>query len=115
MSALQRLQGDFQDYILADQATGAIHAAVREQYGLKADARLAIYHRAYRSRLKQALCEAYDKTWTFVGDDMFADLADSYIAAHPSRHPNLRWFGGEFAAHGGPAGGISLHRRTGGP
>jgi hypothetical protein len=99
MNTLQRLQGDFQDYILADEATGAIHAAVREQYGLKAHARLAIYHRAYRSRLKQALCEAYDKTWTFVGDDMFADLADSYIAAHPSRHPNLRWFGGEFASH----------------
>jgi hypothetical protein len=100
MSAhLQQLQGDFQDYILADEATGAIHAAVREQYGLKADARLAIYHRAYRSRLKQALCEAYDKTWTFIGDDMFADLADSYIAAHPSRHANLRWFGAGFAAH----------------
>ena len=96
---LQQLQGDFQDYILADEAHGAIHAAVREQYGLKADARLAIYHRAYRSRLKQALCESFEKTWTFVGDDMFAELADSYIAAHPSRHANLRWFGGGFAAH----------------
>lgn len=99
MSGLLDIQRDFQDYILSDDAPGAIAASVRGQYGLKADARLAIYHRAYRIRLKQALCESYDKTWTFVGDDMFAGLADSYIAAYPSRHPNLRWFGGGFAAH----------------
>ena len=99
MSALDHLQRDFQHYILADEAPAAIHAAVREQYGLSAEARLAIYHRAYRSRLRQALCEAYDKTWSFIGDDMFADLANGYIAAHPSRHANLRWFGGGLAAH----------------
>lgn len=104
--SLSQLQGDFQDYLLSDVAevaSGAnaapIAGAVREQYGLKADARLAIYHRAYRSRLRQALCEAYDKTWSFVGDEMFADLANSYIAAQPSTFSNLRWFGGGFAAH----------------
>jgi hypothetical protein len=99
MSGLRQIQSDFQEYILSEDAPGAIAGAVREQYGLGADARLAIYHRAYRIRLKQALCENYDKTWTFLGDDMFAELAESYIAAHPSRHPNLRWFGGGFAAH----------------
>ena len=99
MSALDDLQRDFQRYILADQERGAIHGAVREQYGLDADARLAIYHRAYRSRLRQALCEAYDKTWTFIGDELFAELANSYIAAQPSQHANLRWFGGGLAAH----------------
>lgn len=99
MSALDRLQCDFQRYILNDEAPGAIHAAVREQYGLGAGSRLAIYHRAYRSRLRQALCEAYDKTWTFIGDDMFAELAGSYIAAQPSRHANLRWFGAGLAGH----------------
>jgi len=99
MNPLERLQLDFQRYILTDEAPGAIHAAVREQYGLSAGSRLAIYHRAYRSRLRQALCEAYDKTWTFVGDDMFAELANSYLAAHPSQHANLRWFGAGLAAH----------------
>jgi hypothetical protein len=110
VSALRAIQSDFQDYILnhsdadADAAAvagppPAIAAAVREQSGLDAAARLAIYHRAYRSRLRQALCEAYDKTWSYLGDELFAELADSYLAAHPSRHPNLRWFGAGFAAH----------------
>lgn len=103
MSALIRLQAGFRDYILADDAQGAILAEVREQYGLDAHARLGIYHRAYRSRLRQALCEAYDKTWSFVGDDIFAELANGYIAAHPSQHPNLRWFGGGFARHAAAA------------
>lgn len=100
MSALTTLQSDFQDYVLG--AAGehpAIAGAVREQFGLKAGERLAIYHNAYRSRLREALSESYDKTWSYIGDDMFAGLADSYIAAHPSRHPNLRWFGAHFAVH----------------
>lgn len=101
MSALQILQGDFQDYILSDDIAGrpAIADAVREQFGLSATDRLAIYHRAYRARMKEALCEAYDKTWTFIGDAMFAELADSYVADHPSTQRNLRWFGAGFAAH----------------
>lgn len=103
MNTLDQVQREFQRYILADDAPGAIHAAVREQYGLSATSRLAIYHRAYRSRLRQALCEAYDKTWTYVGDDLFAELADSYIAAQPSQHANLRWFGGGLAAHAAQA------------
>lgn len=103
MSGLSQLQAAFGDYILDDDAQGVIIAEVRDQYGLDAEARLGIYHRAYRSRLRQALCEAYDKTWSFVGDAMFAELANGYIAAHPSRHPNLRWFGGGFARHAASA------------
>lgn len=100
MSALATLQGDFQSYVLGVAGEWpAILGAVREQYGLKADARLAIYYNAYRIRLREALSENYDRTWSYIGDDMFAELADSYIAAHPSRHPNLRWFGADFAAH----------------
>ncbi|WP_295996931.1 DUF2063 domain-containing protein [Rugamonas sp.] len=100
MSALTTLQSDFQDYVLGSAGERpAIVGAVREQFGLKADARLAIYHNAYRIRLREALSASYDKTWSYIGDDMFAALADSYIAAHPSHHPNLRWFGGDFAAH----------------
>ena len=100
MSALDTLQGDFQNYVLGVAGERpAILGAVREQYGLKADARLAIYYNAYRIRLRLALSESYDKTWSYIGDAVFAELADGYIAAHPSRHPNLRWFGADFAAH----------------
>lgn len=105
MNTLAAIQDAFQDYLLAEQpdltGTGlpAITAAVREQYGLKAADRLAIYHRAYRSRLREALSTAFDKTWSYLGDELFAELADSYVAAHPSRHDNLRWYGAGFAAH----------------
>jgi hypothetical protein len=98
--SLQAVQQQFQDYILgALPAAPSLTAAVREQSGLKAEERLAIYHRAYRARLREALCEAYDKTWSYIGDEMFAELADSYVAAHPSPHRNLRWYGGGLAAH----------------
>lgn len=101
MTALHAIQHDFQDYLLQErqQDAPAIVAAVRAQYGLGAADRLAIYHRAYRSRLREALCEAYDKTWSYIGDEMFAELADSYVASHPSPHRNLRWYGDGLAAH----------------
>lgn len=69
------------------------------QSGLGALERLAIYRNAYRVRMREALCEAYDKTWSYLGDELFAQLADSYLAAHPSRQPNLRWYGDIFADH----------------
>jgi hypothetical protein len=100
MSALAQLQSDFQAFVLGTDAdlVPAIVSAVREQNGFAASDRLAIYHNAYRSRLRQALAECYDKTWSYIGDAMFAELATDYIDAHPSRHPNLRWFGDRFAA-----------------
>ena len=97
MNTLARLQGQFQDHVLGKDSD--IAASVREQFGLPAVERLAIYHNAYRIRLREALDEAFDKTWTYVGDEMFAELAESYIAAHPSAFHNLRWFGHRFAGH----------------
>lgn len=100
MSALAVIQSDFQDYVLgAGGAAPAIAAAVLGQRGLAAEERLAIYHRAYRIRMREALGEAYEKTWTYAGDALFDGLAESYLAAHPSGYRNLRWFGDQFAAH----------------
>lgn len=100
MSALQQVQTDFQDYVLgAGEGQGAIVGQVQAQGGLAPQARLAIYHRAYRSRLREALCEAYERTWTYAGDDLFGSLADDYVANYPSRYCNLRWYGDRFARH----------------
>ena len=99
MSTLSALQADFQQYVLGHAgAQPAIAAQVKAQGGLAADARLAIYYKAYRIRLREALCDAYDKTWTLIGDALFLDLAERYVAAHPSDFRNLRWFGDGFAA-----------------
>jgi hypothetical protein len=97
MSALAAIQSGFTDYIL--DGAPAIAGAVLGQQGVAAEERLAIYYRAYRIRMREALCETFDKTWTYAGDELFDGLAESYIAAHPSRFRNLRWYGDQFAAH----------------
>lgn len=95
--SLATLQQQFQDYVLSPRdALADIHHHVAGADGAQ---RLAVYHHAYRARLREALAEAYDLTWTYVGDELFAQLCDGYIDAHPSTFRNLRWFGGEFAAH----------------
>ncbi|MES2297352.1 MAG: DNA-binding domain-containing protein [Pseudomonadota bacterium] len=104
MSALDTLQTSFQDYVLGHpDGAAAIAGAINEQFGLPATERLAIYYNAYRIRLREALEEAYEQTWTLVGDAMFDDLAQTYLAAHPSAHYNLRWFGAHFAQHAAQA------------
>ena len=98
MTGLAQIQSDFQDYVLGQAgAQDVIAAQVRDQFGLRTPERLAIYRNAYRIRMREALSEAYGKTWTYVGDEMFAELADDYLAAHPSTFRNLRWYGGRFA------------------
>ena len=100
MNGLLQIQSAFQDYVLGPGgAQPAIAAAVRCQFGLGGHEGPAIYHNAYRSRMREALCAAYDRTWGYLGDELFAQLADSYLAAHPSRQPNLRWYGDAFADH----------------
>ena len=96
--SLQAIQNDFQEYVLGlggDQP--AIAADIATPHGLPAQRRLAIYHDAYRLRLHDALSEAYDKTHRYVGDDLFAELSNGYIAAQPSRYRNLRWYGDGFS------------------
>ena len=98
MKGLQELQSGFQDYVLGDGAVApAMHAAIRQQVGLGAPARLAIYHNAYRARMREALDEAFERTWTYAGDALFGELAHAYLAAHASTFSNLRWFGNRFA------------------
>lgn len=98
--SVQSIQADFQDYILAPGTeTPAIASAIAEQFGLKANDRLAIYHNAYRARLSEALSEAYEKTHSYLGDDLFAQMCDDYIEQTPSRSSNLRWYGDAFPAY----------------
>ncbi len=98
MNTLAAIQGSFQHYVLGEvEAEPAIAAAVLDQFGLPARDRLAIYHHAYRARIREALAEAFGKTWTYLGDDMFEQLVGGYLAAHPSQERNLRWYGAGFA------------------
>lgn len=60
--------------------------------------RLQIYRHAYRSRLTDALAANYPVLARALGDEAFARLALQYIAARPSRHASIRWFGDELGA-----------------
>jgi hypothetical protein len=76
LAAAIRDGGDAADLLAGDYATG-----------------LAVYRHAYRARLAEALADNYTVLARALGDDAFDALAQAYIAAEPSRHPSIRWFG----------------------
>ncbi len=87
MMSLQNLQGQMQAALLGDQPPPA---------GLLSDrceAQFAVYRHAYRARLCAALRDNYEVLPLVMGDDAFDALAHAYIAAQPSAHYSLRWFG----------------------
>ncbi len=66
---------------------------------------LAVYRHAYRARLAEALADNHTVLARALGDEAFDALAQAYIAAHPSRHPSIRWFGHRLADFMAEAGG----------
>ena len=61
------------------------------------DARLGIYRDAYRVRLIEALDDIYSVLHKLLGDETFVSLAEMFIAANPSVHRSIRWYGRELA------------------
>jgi hypothetical protein len=57
------------------------------------DPLLRIYRHAYAERLIGALRDNFGCLPQVMGDEAFDTLARAYLAAHPSRHPSIRWFG----------------------
>jgi hypothetical protein len=58
---------------------------------------LEVYRHAYRARLVEALTDNYTVLARALGDEAFDALGQAYLAARPSRHPSIRWFGHELA------------------
>lgn len=95
MKSVAALQRDFQRYVLGGGET--IAAEIIDGPRIDAKARLAIYAGAYGSRLQEVLAADYPALSALAGDDLFAEIAKTYLAAHPSRHPNAREFGRQLA------------------
>jgi len=57
---------------------------------------LGVYRHAYTARLIEVLTRDYPLLRGYMVDDQFDRLADAFISAHPSRSPNVRWFGAPF-------------------
>jgi hypothetical protein len=84
---------------LAGETAGslAVLDEIRGGGRLSAVERLDVYARMYCARLVDALAEDYPRVAVVLGAERFADVAHGYVAAHPSTHPSLRWFGRHFA------------------
>jgi len=90
--SLLALQTEFQSWLLGAPSAPERHLTGHD--GITPAIRLAVYHHAYRARLGDVLREAYDKTWTYVGDDAFNAAIDRCIAARPSTSRSLDDYGG---------------------
>lgn len=85
------LLADFQDYLLGNANDMSCH--VRSNGRLPAGELLEVYRRGYGLRLVEALANDFPGLRQMLGEDEFANVALDYVAAHPSRHPSLRWLG----------------------
>jgi hypothetical protein len=93
--ALETLQADFQNYILGDD--GAMAGKVRATAKADAATLLAVYRDGYALRLLEALETNFSTLKQVLGDDDFDAMGRGYIAAHPSKHFSIRWFGDRLA------------------
>lgn len=100
---LRELQRALQNYLLGepvaigDAADDAIVAAIVDAPPLSIPARLGIYRNAYQVRLIDALDDTYPVVHAVLGDDLFVALGEGFVAAHPSLHRSIRWYGAELA------------------
>jgi hypothetical protein len=89
--SLGDLQRAFQDYLLA--ASDTFQAAVRDTSKADRVTLLDVYRDGYALRLIEALTTDYPGVMAMAGPADFDHMARAYIAAHPSRHPSVRWYG----------------------
>jgi hypothetical protein len=92
---LYELQKDMQRQLLGEDS--AVSDAIVDAPPLPAAARLGIYRNAYQVRLIDALSDTYPILHRLLGDEMFMELGREFVAAHPSVHRSIRWYGRELA------------------
>ena len=93
MSALARVQGAFQDYLLRGER--AIESDVLGSARVPVATRLAVYGNAYRSRLAEALASNFPALAQLLGEEGFDRLASAYVQCHDSPYFSIRYYGGE--------------------
>lgn len=96
MLALRDLEAAFFAAVTGASSSAALLPEVRSDARLDAAARVDVYARMYVARLVDVLFEDYPRVAAIVGPDAFGVLARAYVAAHPSTHASLRWFGRDF-------------------
>ena len=98
MKSLKELQDEFQRGILAgaDTILAAVNDSAKEQKKIL----FGVYRNAYVAPLAEILGEDYEQVHAYLGDQGFARLVKSYIAANPSdQRSTRRWFGRHLSAY----------------
>jgi hypothetical protein len=90
MSDFARQQSAFQRGILTGD--DAVLAEILDSPKEKREVLYGVYRHAYGSRLVEAMRNEHEMLHLYLGDEMFDAMGHAYVAAHPSQHPNLRWF-----------------------
>jgi len=93
---LADLQAQFQRAIVegSDDILARIPNSPRESK----ETLFGVYRDAYVIRLVGILREDHERLARYIGDDAFTQIAQDFIAAHPSHTPNARYFGEAFPA-----------------
>jgi Putative DNA-binding domain len=91
MKSLKELQDSFQRGILAgdDAILDDVNDSDKEQRKVL----FGVYRNAYVARLAEILHDDYEQLHAYLGDQAFARLVKTYIAANPSDQRSARWFG----------------------
>ncbi len=92
------------EFLRAVMMGGAAPASVEGDGRADAAARVAVYANMGAARFRDALASVYPVLLRVLGDDAFTELCASYMAAHPSRHPSLRWVGRDMPSFLGGSG-----------
>jgi Putative DNA-binding domain len=77
----------------------AAMAHLAQNSGIPPVTGLGIYRNAYAARLREALENDHPVLGRYLGDGLWAQMCDGYIAAHPSRVRSLRHFGESLPDH----------------
>lgn len=91
-TSLEAVERALQEAILEGRPEPALELTTPGRHADR-ETRLGVYLEAYRLRLEEVLQGDYPKLHALLGDETFAGLCRDYIAAHPSRHFSVRWFG----------------------
>ncbi len=93
MTHLRDLQQSFRHYLFTQETGMPVADAIVSDAKGDADMRLALYGDSYVLRLIEALGVDFPGVHSLLGDEAFDGMCRAYIAAHPSEHPSIRWFG----------------------
>lgn len=95
MSQLSADQQAFQSHLMTGDAE--VTESIVGDARANAETRLEVYYQAYRLRLVEILQNDFTGVHALLGTDAFREMVLRYIAAHPSEHPSVRWFGRHLA------------------